>query len=1495
MHINSIQQNNYNPKISNQKINNKNAQHVTSPVRSAALNYSNTYYNDLIFKNVSFGSTTELEAIKTTSKSAPKRKNRVPIAQDFRTVSEYKKFTPDVYQKEAIENLIAGNDVIVSAPTGTGKTLIAEEIILENLRKEMLLQNLKKGKQTFYTAPLKAVVDAKFKDFQKEFGKNNVARLTGDYKTEDALKYPVVVMTTEVYRNMMLARKAKGQSFQHPESTVVFDELHYMGDAQRGSVWEEAIMLSPPKTQILGLSATISNDKKLVHWIQDIHTAPDKKAVLVSVPRENRHVPLHYFAYNPNEPNTIMELEQEGISSGIFQDNSTLNENISPTQREAINQLNEIYSQNSVIKGHKVLNRINRNYAPKSVSEFENAIGAIAAKANVTISPQAMQLITNSLISDNKLVQAALKKTIREYDFKKLAPASELDQKQIAALEYLGELSDEYKTKGLLQPLHRNIVPTASAMLNNINGVNNQQVNFNQTVENIKQALRKYNIPNSDKIAEKISKPFKVRKPNPLIDFINTITINKESLFSDENAESIIQRRLEMAFKKQGLSEAQQKEKAAKYVEEIRKAFCAHYNNPRIDTISKALKHSDSQYITKHLIDISALKNIDADKARELKQRFTPEQVKLLSLYGFISGNKLRLNVRQLQDIDKQAYNDTNFLKGARLISSYSHEKIKTRESFISQIISPRFTTMKKVLEETAKRIEDATVSTVEERQNARELRRFTETELTPEKISLKSGLIMDAMLEKAPESVIRVKKILNTLITKEEARQALETEPEHFMFRLPKEGRYDEAQYAQIKALGEALIYKKSDHGIYVQNKLQNSERSHSIEELREELLEKMVKANVSDAPTKVDAIIKTLVTPLSPEEIEAKRALKVAEISGGKITLKATDLSKIKPEQADALKELMPLYEYLNAENKFIQKSNNSAILNMINTRSKDMGTEHFEKELAEILVKIEEPDAQKKAADLTTNLKSKVLHQDLAKDSRISIGTNGSGINYVRNLVETLNNENKLPAIFFIFSRKQCEDSLKECTKENCIDLLTKQQKEEAQAIINKYVQTGELLDRNFKSQKELLLKGYAVHHAGRMPGYKNLVQELSEKGLIRVTFATETLAAGINFPTRTTVITKLLKPESDSAGKIQSRFLKASEFQQMAGRAGRRGYDTEGFCVIVGNGSSAFEEAVDLAERVPEAIKSHYKPSYGLIANLLMHNPNIQDLDTHFAKSFLVEEGTSLDGKEKVQMQLQGRTNDIMEIMLENGYLEKIDNYGKFKVTAKGQIAALAKGVNEILLTDLITDPKMLNLNAIDSSMFAGIISSISYDSSGIHDKLNSKSAKIIKDEYNATEAVMKEILDKNITNKIDEIVLKEKKVQNLNPLITDSSSSSLKRSFISFNKWMAPFVYKWTRYPAASNTDAFWNEMTGNMKDGGLLKDSADFTRTVHNTVDLLQQVESIADYIDSHDLFAELNMDPVRLSHIRGLAQKAQAEIMKQIEPVKLVKLAIKR
>jgi superfamily II RNA helicase len=189
--------------------------------------------------------------------------------------------------------------------------------------------------------------------------------------------------------------------------------------------------------------------------------------------------------------------------------------------------------------------------------------------------------------------------------------------------------------------------------------------------------------------------------------------------------------------------------------------------------------------------------------------------------------------------------------------------------------------------------------------------------------------------------------------------------------------------------------------------------------------------------------------------------------------------------------------------------------------------------------------------------------------------------------------LQQRDMLPAIYFIFSRRGCDKSVGELGDLWLVD------PDEAYKL---RVQIDEFLVKNPDAgrvgQIAPLYRGIAAHHAGILPAWKALVEELFQQGLIKVVFATETLAAGINMPARTTVISTLSKRTDNG-----HRLLNASEFLQMAGRAGRRGMDERGHVVTLQTPFEGAKEAGYLATSQADPLVSQFTPSYGMVLNLL----------------------------------------------------------------------------------------------------------------------------------------------------------------------------------------------------------------------------------------------------------------------------------------------------
>jgi ATP-dependent RNA helicase HelY len=185
-------------------------------------------------------------------------------------------FAPDPFQVRAIEALVAGRSVLVAAPTGAGKTVVGEFACHEALHH---------GGKCFYTTPIKALSNQKHRDLVRRYGEDRVGLLTGDRSING--EAPIVVMTTEVLRNMIYEASPTLRGLRH----VVLDEVHYLADRARGAVWEEVIVQLPASVQLASLSATVSNAEEFGRWLDEVRGGCE------IVIEESRPVPLrhHYF------------------------------------------------------------------------------------------------------------------------------------------------------------------------------------------------------------------------------------------------------------------------------------------------------------------------------------------------------------------------------------------------------------------------------------------------------------------------------------------------------------------------------------------------------------------------------------------------------------------------------------------------------------------------------------------------------------------------------------------------------------------------------------------------------------------------------------------------------------------------------------------------------------------------------------------------------------------------------------------------------------------------------------------------------------------------------------------------------------------------------------------------------------------------------------------------------------------------------------------------
>ncbi len=227
-------------------------------------------------------------------------------------------FELDGFQKEAIAALAEGKSVVVCAPTGSGKTVIGEYAIYHAL--EM-------GKRVFYTTPLKALSNQKFRDFQEKFAseidkgdQNLVGLITGD--TVVNANASIIIMTTEIFRNMLYETPIGqvGTSLENV-ATVILDECHYISNRGRGTVWEESIIYCPPTIQLVALSATIGNPEDLTNWINQVRkTAPgidpktDKVSLCELINSDFRPVPLRFYFSSKTRLSPLLNSKQTALN-----------------------------------------------------------------------------------------------------------------------------------------------------------------------------------------------------------------------------------------------------------------------------------------------------------------------------------------------------------------------------------------------------------------------------------------------------------------------------------------------------------------------------------------------------------------------------------------------------------------------------------------------------------------------------------------------------------------------------------------------------------------------------------------------------------------------------------------------------------------------------------------------------------------------------------------------------------------------------------------------------------------------------------------------------------------------------------------------------------------------------------------------------------------------------------------------------------------------------
>jgi len=309
------------------------------------------------------------------------------------------------FQKWCIEGVVNGNHVLITAPTGTGKTF-GGEFAIQYFHS--------KNKKTIYTSPIKALSNEKFYNFTQKYPHISIGLITGDIKTNpDA---DVLIMTTEILLNKLYQVKSSSPvssssiSFEMDIETelrcVVFDEIHMINDEHRGHIWEQCIMLLPPHIQMIGLSATLDDPEKFAFWLEtkgDISKTIEKEVYLTK--KQVRAVPLTHYSFitTPNSINkhvkdkaTQEEIKHLTNKLFVIQDDKNVFNDIN---YQNMTKMLKLFEKNDIrIKRQHVLNKLAEHLVEK---EMLPALCYVFSRKQLEICAE--EMTTNLLEFDSKV------------------------------------------------------------------------------------------------------------------------------------------------------------------------------------------------------------------------------------------------------------------------------------------------------------------------------------------------------------------------------------------------------------------------------------------------------------------------------------------------------------------------------------------------------------------------------------------------------------------------------------------------------------------------------------------------------------------------------------------------------------------------------------------------------------------------------------------------------------------------------------------------------------------------------------------------------------------------------------------------------------------------------------------------------------------------------------------------------------------------------------
>jgi superfamily II RNA helicase len=264
--------------------------------------------------------------------------NKIDITKDEYLCQFPENIEPDNFQKHAFKSINKGNHVLITAHTGSGKTKPAEHAIL---------YNIKKGLKVVYTCPIKSLSNEKYKDFSGRFKDFSIGILTGDNKINP--EADLIIMTAEILRNSLYRLKSGipdtniKNDFIDKLGCVIMDEVHYISDPNRGSVWEETLVLLPKSVQLVMLSATIDKAVDFANWVA---TIKDRQVSLI--PTDKRAVPLRHYVYMSDKIYEILDRDNVYYSNKY---------------QEVLN----IYKKDKLLREKKHKSNVNYNLIPELV------------------------------------------------------------------------------------------------------------------------------------------------------------------------------------------------------------------------------------------------------------------------------------------------------------------------------------------------------------------------------------------------------------------------------------------------------------------------------------------------------------------------------------------------------------------------------------------------------------------------------------------------------------------------------------------------------------------------------------------------------------------------------------------------------------------------------------------------------------------------------------------------------------------------------------------------------------------------------------------------------------------------------------------------------------------------------------------------------------------------------------------------------------------------